>query len=270
MMRIGCSGWSYPEWCPSFYPTRNTDFLRYYSRKFSTVEINSTFYSIPEVKSVRSWINSVSWRKDFLFSVKLPASISHESVLDDLQLALEKTTSFETQILSEFQSRGKLGMVLIQLPPAAGKNSRDQILRFLSSISATRFRYALELRNPGIMEDRKFASEVVELGISLVATDSPLERLDGSQDAEEIWYFRLHGRNHEAWASHLGKNEKYDYRYDHEELDKINEKIKAISPATGDAFVYFNNHPHGNAPLNATELMAMTGNLTDPQRTLTD
>src|SRR5690242_12347520 len=77
-LHIGTQGWNYSAWVGPFYPegTRPADFLSTYARAFSTVEVDSTFYAIPAVKTVRGWANRTP--ADFLFSLKLPQEITHE------------------------------------------------------------------------------------------------------------------------------------------------------------------------------------------------
>lgn len=265
MIRIGCSGWSYPEWAPSFYPSGNTNFLRYYVRKFSTVEINTTFYADPSPKSVKSWINGAAERKDFLFSVKMPGAISHELLLSDLETAISRAVNFENSPLSEIAAHGKLGACLIQLPPSAGKSSISAILRFVSSLASKRFRYVVEPRNMELIHDRMFISDLLSQGAGYVFTDSPVSTLENISPAT---YVRLHGRNREGWTAHLDKSSRYDYDYSGSELGRIAELISEMSPGSRDVFVYFNNHPHGNAPRNARDLQMMLGLGKDPQSTL--
>ena len=79
---IGTSGWGYEEWIGPFYPKGLTskDFLPYYSKIFYTNEINTTFYNIPSEWVVRSWVKRTPL--DFLFTVKIPQVITHDSKLD--------------------------------------------------------------------------------------------------------------------------------------------------------------------------------------------
>ena len=79
---IGTSGWGYDEWIGPFYPKglKKKDFLIYYSEIFYTNEINTTFYNIPPQKIVNNWVSKTP--NDFLFSVKIPKIITHESKLE--------------------------------------------------------------------------------------------------------------------------------------------------------------------------------------------
>ncbi|MFQ5999050.1 MAG: DUF72 domain-containing protein [Candidatus Bathyarchaeia archaeon] len=77
-LRVGCGGWSYSNWVGPFYPTNTSslDYLKLYSRVFDIVEIDSSFYRNPSPRQVSHWRNSTP--DDFLFSAKLPKSITHD------------------------------------------------------------------------------------------------------------------------------------------------------------------------------------------------
>ena len=77
-IRVGTQGWNYDAWVGPFYPegTRAADFLTVYARAFDTVEVDSTFYAIPAVKTVRGWAQRTP--ANFMFSLKLPQEITHE------------------------------------------------------------------------------------------------------------------------------------------------------------------------------------------------
>ena len=69
MIWLGCSGWSYKEWSGVFYPSFVRDQLKYYSQRFNSVEINSTFYGEPDRNIARSWCSKIGERRDFRFSI---------------------------------------------------------------------------------------------------------------------------------------------------------------------------------------------------------
>src|SRR5215217_4290596 len=80
-IRIGTQGWNYDAWVGPFYPagTRAPDYLSVYSRAFGSVEVDSTFYAIPAVKTERGWAERTP--PEFQFALKLPQEISHENRL---------------------------------------------------------------------------------------------------------------------------------------------------------------------------------------------
>src|SRR3954468_21051927 len=80
-IRIGTQGWNYEAWLGPFYPlgTRPLDYLTVYARAFDTVEVDSTFYAIPAVKTVRGWAERTP--SHFRFALKMPQEITHEQRL---------------------------------------------------------------------------------------------------------------------------------------------------------------------------------------------
>jgi uncharacterized protein YecE (DUF72 family) len=82
-LRIGCSGWSYKDWQGPFYPKglATSDYLKFYSKIFDSVEIDSSFYRIPSAFMVNQWKSNTP--TGFLFSPKLPKKITHENKLKD-------------------------------------------------------------------------------------------------------------------------------------------------------------------------------------------
>ena len=108
---VGTSGYSYAGWKGNFYPLKlpQKEMLSFYSQRFSTVESNSTFYKLPDVKTVESWIGQVP--STFQFAVKAPQTITHHKRLKDATAEVEQLS----RVLSAFSKR--LGPVLYQLPP---------------------------------------------------------------------------------------------------------------------------------------------------------
>jgi len=112
---MGTSGWSYEEWVGILYPTSSTPKLKYYSSVFDTVEVDSSFYSMPSSKLVLGWIKNTP--SDFKFSIKMPKTITHDFRLE-LKEELEKEVSNFLKVINPLLSSGKLGSVLVQLPPS--------------------------------------------------------------------------------------------------------------------------------------------------------
>ena len=94
-LHLGTIGWSYNFWKGKFYPNKvaSKEFLAYYSTKFDTVEVDSTFYRIPTEQAVTKWENQTP--SNFLFSFKFPRVITHIKMLKDCEretsLFLERT-----------------------------------------------------------------------------------------------------------------------------------------------------------------------------------
>ena len=108
-IRIGTQGWNYAAWVGPLYPpgTRAADFLSTYARLFRVVEVDSTFYAIPDAKAVRAWVERTP--ADFTFALKMPKEVTHELRLRDadenLRFAIEFESCRHSQPLKRFLSR---------------------------------------------------------------------------------------------------------------------------------------------------------------------
>ena len=115
-IRVGTSGWNYPEWKGSFYPAdmKPAAMLSYYAERFGTVEVNATFYRMPTAKAVAGWVAAVP--PDFTFVLKAPQRITHFARLRDVDEPVRVFCDV---------ARGlgpHLGPLLFQLPPTFKKD----------------------------------------------------------------------------------------------------------------------------------------------------
>jgi uncharacterized protein YecE (DUF72 family) len=268
LIRIGCSGWSYPEWSGIFYPRGTRNLFTAYSSFFNTVEINSTFYNFPSDGTVGKWIRQAEGR-DFLYSVKIPSSVTHDLLLRNRVECRKAMTDFEERVLMRMKIAGKLCSALIQLSPFTNERNISDVYDLISALDTSSLTYAVEPRHTSIYGGSSFNEEISKLGAVPVSLDSPERPLEDILMSGGKAYVRLHGRNLADWKSHTGMPmARYNYRYRTEEIAKL---AKMISPLKemGDIFVYFNNHPNGNAPLNAVELLGKLENSGNPiQRSL--
>ena len=144
---VGCSGWSYTAWQGPFYPSNmdNSKWLEYYSKVFDCVEIDSSFYRIPNIFTVKNW--SKITPSKFRFTAKFPKVITHEKRLknvdNQLSLFFKAMEPLHDKILA----------LLIQLPPSLEITEGLQRLREIIPILNNRFRYAVEIRNQSWFQD---------------------------------------------------------------------------------------------------------------------
>jgi uncharacterized protein YecE (DUF72 family) len=112
-LHVGTSGWGYPTWKPAFYPkeTKQKDFLRYYSTQLNAVEVNYTFRHMVSEKSVTSWLAETP--SNFRFAIKAHQTITHIRRLKNAEEAVQRFV----ESLKTFDSSGRLGPALFQLPP---------------------------------------------------------------------------------------------------------------------------------------------------------
>ncbi|QYX30334.1 DUF72 domain-containing protein [Sphaerospermopsis torques-reginae] len=138
---IGCAVWAYKGWVGELYPpgTRTTDFLHLYSRRFTTVEGNTTFYAVPNPETVTRWVTETP--PGFEFCLKLPRDITHQKLL---QPHIPKALAF----LERMQPLGKrLGPMFAQLPPTYSPALLDDLQTFLEAWPRQDVPLALEVRH---------------------------------------------------------------------------------------------------------------------------
>jgi uncharacterized protein YecE (DUF72 family) len=159
---VGTSGWSYKEWKGSFYPAKlpQEEMLAFYATRFSTVEVNNSFYRIPSEKVLAGWAAQVP--TDFSFVVKASRRVTHNSRLADQDGSLE-------YFLHAVNPLGdRLGPTLFQLPPTFKKDAA-RLGDFLARLPR-RWRAAMEFRHSSWFDD-----EIYELlrsrDVALVAVD---------------------------------------------------------------------------------------------------
>lgn len=144
-LHVGTSGYSYKEWKGSFYPEKipAKEMLHFYSERLSTVEINATFYRLPQKSTLENWKEQVP--KTFRFSLKAPQRITHfkrlNEVGDDARYFLDVAATLEEQ----------LGVVLFQLPPNM-KKDLPRLETFLNELPSQP-RVAFEFRHPTWFDD---------------------------------------------------------------------------------------------------------------------
>ncbi len=272
----GTAGWSYEDWVGPFYPIdppRGFSRLAFYSGFFDCVEVNSTFYRHFSPAVAEKWLREVEPNERFVFLVKLHNSFSHGRTVGSREISADKT--IVSEFLAPFVESRKLGGLLVQFSeyfrdtPAA----RDRIASIVDGFAGIRL--FLELRHSSWYTDS--ASEfIADRRADVIAIDQP--GLDGLVGLDpdivgEVGYFRLHGRNQEAWKlgrkslaqkrsardsfdlTEPGRNDRYNYLYSVAELDEIEAKIRKVGERCSKIYVVANNHPMGKAVANALELV---------------
>jgi uncharacterized protein YecE (DUF72 family) len=145
--RIGCSGWSNSSWTGPFYPPNpeNSCWLRFYSQIFDYVEIDSTFYRIPNEFMVKNWAKRTP--NNFKFTAKFPKVTTHDKQLveveDDIDLFLKNMEPLHEKTLA----------LLVQLPPSLKIIHGLEGLRNLLPYLDDRFRYEVEVRHQSWFQD---------------------------------------------------------------------------------------------------------------------
>ena len=231
---IGCSGWNYRDWRERFYPKGipAKRWLEYYAQHFDTVEVNNTFYRLPNRAAVEGWAQQTP--AGSCLAVKSSRYLTHMKRLTDLGQGVER---FYERIEPLIEAR-KLGPVLWQLP---GNFVRDdeRLAGALGQLPPGR--HAFEFRHP-----TWFCTEVYELlrrhGVALVIGDSP-ERPFQTHELTADWtYIRFH-------YGSRGRGGNYSER----ELETWKRRI-ARWRSSVEVFAYFNNDWNAYAVRNASAL----------------
>ena len=138
---LGCAVWSYKEWVGNLYPPKSQpkDFLNLYSRRFSTVEGNTTFYVVPSAETITKW--AAQTPEGFKFCPKLNRNITHQGLLVPM---LGNALNF----LERMTGLGdRLGTTFIQLPPSYSPHYFADLADFLTSCSQSNLSLGLEVRH---------------------------------------------------------------------------------------------------------------------------
>jgi len=239
---FGTSGWSYKEWVGPFYEDERGMFS-YYARFFNTVEINSTFYRFPS-KSTIYGLNRVS-KQGFIFSAKLPRLITHEKKLNPKENVKKELMRF-LELLEPLSSSGKLGCILIQLPPSFTYDRDLEKLEAFLEMIPDYYEFAIEFRNSSWMRDETWKI-LREHNVAYCVVDEPSLPPEVHITAN-FAYFRWHGRSRRPW---------YNYRYSEKELKEWVPKINEAGKRAEKIYGYFNNHFHCYAVENCIEFMQM-------------
>lgn len=182
-IHIGTSGWHYPHWVGPFYPEglSKKNFLKYYADHFRTVEVNNTFYRLPEKKTFIDWEEAVPY--GFEFSVKANRYITHLKKLKDPEKTLPPFLE-RIGVLGD-----KLGPVLFQLSPNWGLDIErlDAFLRTLPKC----FKYTFEFRNADWFDNAVY--ELLERHGAAFCVYEIDRRMSPKVVTADFVYLRLHG-----------------------------------------------------------------------------
>ncbi|MEN3337189.1 MAG: hypothetical protein V7647_865 [Acidobacteriota bacterium] len=236
--RIGCSGWEYKHWRGDFYPAelRRAQWFEHYAATFDTVEINNTFYRLPEEATFAAWAARAP--AGFLFAVKASRFLTHMKKLKDPEEPVERLFTRMRPLCEH------LGPVLYQLPPG-WKCDAARLEHFLQALP-TGIRHVLEFRDPSWYADGILAL-LERFGVALCLHD-----MRGSATVRErvgpFVYVRFHG----ATGNYGGG-------YSDRRLAGWAEWLCHARAAGGDVYAYFNNDVGGHAPRNAVTLRRLMG-----------
>ena len=295
---VGTSSWADPGFVKEWYPPKLAakERLPFYAQRFEAVELNSSFYAIPDRNAVRGWVDSTP--DDFLFDVKVHRALSRHSapidslppdmrdevktnqrgrvlLTEELEDALAGRLVEETAPLAE---AGKLGAFLVQLTPAfaPGKNDLSELDNLVSRLRSRPV--AVELRHRAwVSKDRIDATLgwFSERGVAFVCVDAPpgehvpiMPPIDATT-RDDLAYVRIHGRNTDGYMTGKTVAERFGWRYEDRELEEIGERAWGLAESAGDVHVFFNNNRDDDAPTAALRFRALLGQEPSPEEQLT-
>ena len=186
--RVGCSGWNYKSWKGRFYPDGlpAAEWLRYYASEFDTVEVNNTFYRLPESSTFAAWRRQTP--ASFLMAVKASSFLTHMKRLRNPEEPLQRLFS-RASVLGPH-----LGPVLYQLPGSFTVNL-DRLEGFLQTLprmlNRRRLRHVMEFRHPSWYVDDTFHL-LTRYNVALCLHDKADSRIDAPFVGPFV-YVRFHG-----------------------------------------------------------------------------
>ena len=218
---VGTSGYNYPEWKGTFYPKDlpASKMLPYYVERFTTVEINNTFYRMPNAKTVTGW--GAAAPAGFTFVLKAPQKITHFSRLRDVAQPLGFFCE-TAQTLGD-----KLGPLFFQLPPNF-KKATDRLADVLAKLPPA-LRVAFEFRHESWFDDEVYALlRARNAALCIAATE---EGVPPAVATADFGYLRLR-----------------EVEYSAEDLQRWLQTIRDIGAGWRDAYVFFKHEDSGTGP----------------------
>ena len=221
MIYVGTSGYNYPEWKGRFYPENlaAAKMLPYYAERFSTVEINYTFYRMPTAKLVTGWATHVA--DGFKFTLKAPKRITHDRRLKDVDEPLRGFCEAAAEL------GPKLGALLFQLAPNF-KKDLDVFDTFLQSLPP-RVCAAFEFRHDSWLDDEVYA-RLRARNLALCIADSDKRSTPVIATADYA-YLRLR-----------------DEGYSEADISDWAKQIADLATRCRDTYVYFKHEDEGKGP----------------------
>jgi len=285
---VGTSSWADPGFIKDWYPQGMAakDRLPWYAERFEAVEVNSSFYAVPERHTVKRWCEVTP--EGFRFDVKLHKLLSrHSAALDSLPPDLrdgartsgrgrvELTPDLEQALIEvalesvePLAGAGKLSGFLLQLTPAFSpkRNSLEELEPLADAFRE--YRLAIELRNRRWVDEER-VEETLEWfsanEISYVCVDAPpgdatpiMPSLDAAT-REDLAYVRIHGRDTDGYLNGKSVAERFGWIYGDKELEEIALRARGLAEEAAEVHVYFNNNRDDDAPTAARRFRSLLG-----------
>jgi uncharacterized protein YecE (DUF72 family) len=287
---IGTASWSDPGFVERWYPKgmRPVDRLGWYAEHFELVEVNSTFYSVPDPRMVERWCATTP--EKFTFDVKLHQLLSrHSTIAKFLPPALRErggnpnqkvalSPALEEGMIRAFlpslqilRDEKKLGALLLQLSPAFSprKHQLSELDQLLSALRE--YQVAIEFRNRNWVEGKQFNATrafLEKYKTVFVNVDAPAVEhftvMPGEMNevtSSDLAYLRLHGRDASAYLKGKTVAARFNYDYNDNEISEIADRCEELARRTRALHVIFNNNCLDYAPRAGIRLRKAIGQL---------
>jgi uncharacterized protein YecE (DUF72 family) len=291
---VGTASWSDPGFVEHWYPKKMPagERLAWYAQHFDMVEVNSSFYSVPDVRLVERWCATTP--DGFVFDVKLHQLLSRHSTNrkllppslqkmaeTDARGRVDLTPKIERAMIAEFRRpleilrrEAKLGALLLQLSP--GFSPRKHELKELEDLlgELADYRLAIELRNRNWVEGENLEATLDFFrrhSATLVSVDAPSQKhftiMPPDLDAitnPQLAYLRLHGRDAHAYTTGKTVAARFDYDYTDEEIGEVVDRARDLAKEAKEVHVVFNNNALDYAPHAAARMRKALGQMIPP------
>jgi uncharacterized protein YecE (DUF72 family) len=288
---VGTASWSDPGFVARWYPRKMPagERLQWYAQHFETVEVNSTFYSVPEPRMVERWCGATPG--DFTFDVKLHQLFSFHStpaklLPPDLQKRAEtdargnvkSTPDLQEALLKIFlrsmsicRNAGKLGVFLLQLSPSFSprKHELSELEPLIEMLCD--YDLAIEFRNRNwVVGDRLKSTtdflqnhDAIFVNVDAPASDHFMVMPSNVDEVTNlnVAYLRLHGRNAKAYITGKTVAARFDYAYSDDEITEVAQRSRKLARETRELHVIFNNNNLDYAPHAALRLRRALGQI---------
>jgi uncharacterized protein YecE (DUF72 family) len=288
---VGTASWSDPGFVERWYPKKMPagERLQWYGQHFEMVEVNSTFYSVPEPRMVERWCAATP--NDFTFDVKLHQLFSFHStpaklLPPDLQKRAEtdargrvkSTPNLQEALLPIFlrsmsilRKARKLGVFLLQLSPSFSprKHELDELERLIEMLSDYDLAIEFRNRNWAVGDQLDSTIDFLQKHHAIFANvDAPASNhfMVMPSDVDEVTnskvaYLRLHGRNAKAYITGKTVAVRFDYDYSDDEIAEVAERSTKLAREARELHVIFNNNNLDYAPRAALRLRKALGQI---------
>lgn len=249
---IGTSGYYYDDWKGVFYPEDipKRDYLEYYADHFQILELNYTYYRLPDAHQSEKMIARTRGKIEFV--VKAFRGITHDISEDSIAKILPRFIDG----ITPFVNKKRLAGILLQFPQGFHYTPENRI--YLKSLieEISPLPSFIEFRAKQWLKDKVY-NALRELNAGFVCVDEPdipslIPPL--SISTSNMSYIRFHGRNKKKWYGSDSRS-RYDYLYSEDELKEWLPRIKELEKNTERLYIFFNNHARSQAVTNSKMLI---------------